>query len=61
MFRRRIVVLALVAASSSLAACADRVTAPVRPTLSARTLVSPGGADLSTCRGGWVSSTGRCR
>ena len=61
MSRRSLVMLALLAASSSLAGCADVVTAPARPMLTARTSVAPGGIALGTCRGGWVSSVGRCQ
>ena len=60
MSRRILVALVLVAASSSLVSCADPVTAPATPTLAARTLAAPEGAALTTCRGGWVSSAGRC-
>ena len=59
MYRRSIVLLTLVAASS-LAACADTVTAPASPSVAPRTHAAPGGATLGSCRGGWLSSTGRC-
>ena len=61
MSHRRVLVLALVAVSSSLAACAEPLTAPAAPPSAARTVASPGGGELTTCRGGWVSSSGRCR
>ena len=59
MSRRSILVLAAVAASAALAGCADPVTAPNRPTLAPRAASAPG-ASVAACRGGWVSSTGRC-
>lgn len=60
MSHRRIVALALVAALSSLAACADSITAPGPGAITARSVSSLEGAALTTCRGGWVSSAGRC-
>jgi len=61
MSRRRIVVLTLIAASSSLAACADPATAPTRPTPTVGTLMLLEAKSPTTCRGGWVSSAGRCQ
>lgn len=58
MSRRTIAVLALV--STSLVGCADAVTAPARPTITPATAPALDAGDLTTCRGGWVSSTGRC-
>ena len=60
MSRRRILVITLIAASSSLAACANSVTAPAEPMLTANTLKAVDGKAPTTCRGGWVSSAGRC-
>ena len=60
MSRPTLVVLLLALAASSLSACNESVTAPVRNSImpSADPSYSAGGA--ATCKGGWVSSTGRC-
>lgn len=60
MRRRTIAALALVLASSSFSACADAVTAPARPTIAPTAAPTLDAGDLTTCRGGWVSSAGRC-
>lgn len=60
MSRRTIAVLAFALVPSSLAGCADAVTAPARPTIAPAAAPMLEAGDLTTCRGGWVSSTGRC-
>ena len=60
MSRRRILVITLIVASSSLAACADSVTAPGAPMPTANTLKLVDEKAPAACRGGWVSSAGRC-
>ena len=59
MSRRALAVTALVLASSSLAACAESVTAPQQPTLAPSTL-RPGVVEPSNCTGGYILSEGRC-
>jgi hypothetical protein len=60
MSRRTIALLALALVSPSLVGCADAVTAPARPTIAPAAAPTLETGDLTTCRGGWVSSTGRC-
>ena len=57
---RTIAALAFALLSSSLVGCADGVTAPARPTIAPAAAPTLEAGDLTTCRGGWVSSTGRC-
>ena len=60
MSRRTLAVMALALAASSLAACSDSITAPVRKSLTPSAEPDYGPAHSSLCKGGWVSSTGRC-
>ena len=55
---RRILVLVLLV--TSVTACTNSVTAPARPTLAPTSAAQEMAADLTTCRGGWTSSAGRC-
>lgn len=59
MSRRALAVLALIVAVSSLAACADAVTAPQQPAL-APSAPRQRAIEPTTCRGGFVLSDGRC-
>ena len=60
MTRRTLAIVALALAASSVTACSDSLTTPVRKSLSPSAEPHYGAAHLSTCKGGWVSSTGRC-
>jgi hypothetical protein len=57
--RRLFAALALVAATSSLSACAEQVTAPRQPLLAPSTPRHEV-FDPSTCKSGWISTEGRC-
>jgi len=59
MSRRALAVLALVVCSS-LAACADSVTAPSQPTL-APAAPQHDAISRTSCKGGYILSEGRCR
>ncbi len=59
MSRRLFAALALVLVSSSLAACAESVTAPQSPTLTPST-PRLDAFDPGTCKNGWIDSLGRC-
>ena len=58
MSRRFLAVLAL-AASSTLSACAESVTAPRSP-LATPSAPSQDAFDPSACKSGWISTEGRC-
>ncbi len=59
MSRRALAVIAVVVASSSLAACSESVTAPQQPTLAPST-PRQDTFDPGMCKGVWNNSTGRC-
>lgn len=60
MSRRALVLIVLALAAGTLTACSDAVTAPVRKSIAPSAEASYGAGGAKTCRGGWVSSEGRC-
>jgi hypothetical protein len=61
MSRRAIVLVVL--AAGSLNACSESITAPVQKTIvpsAGPSYGAAGAGSTGTCRGGWVSSEGRC-
>jgi ABC-type oligopeptide transport system substrate-binding subunit len=56
---RILAALALVAATASLSACAEPVTAPRQPLL-VPSMSRDEALDPSICKSGWISTDGRC-
>jgi hypothetical protein len=60
MSRRMLALLALVVTVSSMTACADSLTAPERRSMTPSATPIYDAMRSGSCKGGWVSSTGRC-
>jgi hypothetical protein len=60
MSRRIIALVTLAVAVSSLSACADSISGPDRSSLTPSAAPRYQAVSTGTCRGGWVSSEGRC-
>ena len=60
MSRRTLALLALTVIVSSLTACADTVTGPGRNSMTPSAAPTYNATHSSSCKGGWVSSEGRC-
>ena len=60
MSRRTLALLALTVTVSSLTACADTVTGPDRNSMTPSAAPTYDALHSGSCKGGWVSSQGRC-